>query len=56
MGFVNRKSNFVQFTNRILPSLKFKNRYTRSKVKYVMYKLQIRKSVILNSQMLYVNH
>ena len=43
--FINRKSNFMQFANRIPLSLKFINRYLRSKVKCVIYKSQIRKSV-----------
>ena len=53
---MNCKSNFVQFTNRIAPSLKFINRDSRSKVKSGIYKSQIRESVIYKSQMLYVNH
>lgn len=49
--FINRKSDFVQFTNRIPTSLKFINRELRSKVKCVMYKSQNRKSAIFKSQM-----
>ena len=44
--YINRKSNFEQFTNRIPLSLKFINRSSSSKVKCVIYKSQIRKSVI----------
>ena len=54
--FINRKSNFMQFTNHSTTSLKFINRDSRSKVKSGIYKSQIRKSVIYKLQMLYINH
>lgn len=51
LRFINRKSNFMQFTNRIPPSWKFINRVSLSRVKSAIYKSKIRQSVIYKWQM-----